>query len=248
MFDHPYDGAYGDAFYEMDAALRAKFLARAVFTKNTDLQSFSFLVDDVAKNPDAEAIPALQLVALAPKQDTPWFQTSVSTFVCAVTALARLGASLPEGPPDIGPIQMAWRHARHILYSLHRPAITREQYAVETEPHWKTLRKLRAIDVALRIFHGRWRNGDNTTTRFLEWSSSQLLPICRDTISSEHEPVSSLEKLSRYRDLRREHVEFALANIEVYGDRSDLPILTALLDNPVHCHSAIKAARAIESR
>jgi hypothetical protein len=248
LFDHPYDESYCEAFYELNAAMRTKLLARAAFTEATWSFSFSILVGELAKNPAAETIPALQRVALAPKQDTPSVQDSVSTFVSAVTALARLRAPLPEDPPVIDSIQMAWRHARHIVYSLHRPGITREDYTAESEPFWKMLHELHAIDVAMRIVHNRWQDDDDTASRLLDWSSSQLLSLCRDAIVSERKPFSSLERLRRYSDLSREHIEFALATIEAHGNRSDLPILTALLDNPIHGNSAIRAARAIESR
>jgi hypothetical protein len=247
LFDHPYEGRYCEAFYELDTAMQAKLLRRAVFTEETG-RFFSFLVRDLAKNPDVEAIPALQRVALVPTQDTPFIQESVSTFVSAVIALARLGAPLPEDPPDIDLIRTIWRHARHILYILHRPGITREEYEVESEPHWKVLYELHAIDVSMRIVHNRREDEDGKTSRFWEWSSLQLLPLCRDTIVSNREPLPCLEKLGHYNELREEHIEFALANIEAHGDRSDLPILIRLLDNPIHCNSAIKAARVIESR
>jgi hypothetical protein len=75
-----------------------------------------------------------------------------------------------------------------------------------------------------------------------------LLPLCRDTIRNNRAPVSSLKKLSQHADLRKEHIEFALEVIQAYGDRSDLLVLVPLLEDPLHCEIAIKAARAIESR
>jgi len=77
-----------------------------------------------------------------------------------------------------------------------------------------------------------------------DWSSSQLLSLCRDTIVSERESDSFAVTAnsagsgsnSRWRPSGRMATDLTCL------------LLTALLDNPIYCDSAIKAARAIESR
>jgi hypothetical protein len=210
--------------------------------------SFSFLIGELAKNPTADTTPALQGVAVRPKQNTHSMQESVSTFVSAVTALARLKAPLPEGRHDAS--EKTWHCARHILYALHSPGTTREAYTRETEDHWRRLYELHAVDVVMRIIHGRWWHDDETTARFCEWSNEQLLRLCRDTLINKPEPICFFESpyRNRYDELRSEHTQFSLSILGKYGDRSDLPILTGLIDDPIHGATAIKAARAIESR
>lgn len=234
-------------------------LARAVETKETNSLPFSCLVAEVARNPMIQMVSALQRVALVPKRDTNFIKQSVSTFVYAVIALARIGAPLPTGEPVDDAATKAWRLGGKILHIFHQRDITRGEYLLQTEDHWQLLLQLDGLDVAMRIIQDRW--DDEPASAFCEWSKHQLLRLSRAALTllledpvhgasaiKAHAPVSLFSKIHKWSALRSQHLQFALSMIDSYGDKSDLRLISVLLEDPVHGASAIKAARSIESR
>ena len=73
-------------------------------------------------------------------------------------------------------------------------------------------------------------------------------PVHGESAIKAHAPVSLFSKIHNWGYLRSQHLQFALSMIDSYGDKSDLRLITFLLEHPVHGVSAIKAARSIESR
>lgn len=248
MFDHPYDSAYGQAFYDLPEAKRAALLARAVQTEDTDSMFFSFLLMDVAKQPTAELVPALQRVASAPNANTVSIQESVSTFVTSVVCLAKISAPIPsaENEPDV--LRNAWHNMRNIIYLLHTPGMTEAEYASASDPHWKFLESEHLIDYPMRVIRDRWRDQDETSERFIAWSKERLLKMSRNVLANPQVPRSWFAAPHRESGLFTEHVLFALSILEMHGDRRDLPKIASLVDSPHFGGAALKAARSIESR
>src|SRR5262245_4395751 len=110
MFDHPYDDAYGQAFYSLSEPKRAALMVRAAQTTNTESMFFSFLLTEIAKHPTPELVPALQRVAPFPRADTISIQESVRTFVASITALAKVSAPLAAADleADDDPLRNGW--------------------------------------------------------------------------------------------------------------------------------------------
>jgi hypothetical protein len=217
MFDHPYDAAYAQAFYELSESNREMLLARAVQTDDTDSMFFSFLLTEVAKRPTAEVVPALQRVAKLPNANTISVQDSVNTFVEAIAALAKLSAPLPfdvDGP-DV--LRNGWSSMRSILYLLHTPGISPGQYARTSDQHWAYLEDEHLIDCPMRIVRHRWRDHEETSLRFLEWSKERLVRMCRDTLTRPQHPRSWFASSYHETELLGEHVQFALTILEKYG-------------------------------
>jgi hypothetical protein len=248
MFDHPYDSAYGEAFYNLSESKRKALLARAIQTDDTDSMFFSFLLTDVVKQPTPELAPALQRVASFPNANTMSIQESVSTFVTSIASLAKIPAPLPveESQPDA--LREGWRSMQNILYLLHTPGISRAEYAVRSDQYWKFLEDEHLIDYPMRIIRDRWRDQDETSARFVEWSKEQLLRMSRNALENPQIPRSWFEKLHRESELFTEHILFALSILEMYGDSRDLPLIARLVDNLHFGVAALKAARGIESR
>ncbi len=248
MFDHPYDSAYAEAFYNLSESKRKALLARAIQTDNTDSMFFSFLLTEVVKQPTPELALALQRVASFPNANTMSIQESVSTFVTSIASLAKIPAPLPaeESQPDS--LREGWRSMQNILYLLHTPGISRAEYAVRSDQYWKFLEDEHLIDYPMRIIRDRWRDQDETSARFVEWSKEQLLRMSRNALEIPQIPRSWFEKLHRESELFTEHVLFALSILEMYGDRRDLPLIASLVDNLHFGVAALKAARGIEGR
>jgi hypothetical protein len=296
--DHPFEAVYRGAYYQLAPAQRNALLARAVETEATNSLSYSFLLSEIVQNPMPQAASALQRAALAPNRDTDCIQGSVSTFVYAVIALARIGAPLPEHLSEGGAATKAWRCGAEILHTLYRRDITREQYVLLTRDKWQRLVELDGVDVAMRIIHDLWGHLNEPASMFRDWSSHQLLGLSRATLVRNkalvslfrkelrsdvrlvlsiidsygdksysklatlsledpvhgasaikaHAPVSLFSNIHKWSALRSQHLQFGLSMIDSYGDKSDLRLISFLLEDPVHGASAIKAARSIESR
>jgi hypothetical protein len=248
MFDHPYDSAYGQAYYDLPEANRAALLTRAVQTDDTNSMLFSFLLMEVAKAPTPELVPALQRVASAPAAETMSVQESVSTFATAVAALAKISAPLPATRDESDVLHNGWRSMRNILYLLYTPNMTQAEYAAASDQYWKFLEEEHLIDYPMRIARDRWSDRDRTAARFVEWSKDRLLRMCRDVLAKPQVPRSWFETPHRASGLFTEHVLFALSILEMHGDRRDLPVIASLVDSSHFGGTALKAARAIESR
>jgi hypothetical protein len=152
--------------------------------------SFRFLLTEVATNPTAELAPASQRVAIVPNANTISTQESVSTFVTSIVALAKL--SFPPFPdadePDV--LRNGWRSMRNILYLLHMPGMTQADYARASDQYWKFLEDEHLLDYPMRVIRDRWRDHDETSLRFLDWSKDRLLRMSRDALTSPRLPRS----------------------------------------------------------
>jgi hypothetical protein len=145
---------------------------------------------EVAKQPTPELVPALQRVATIPKPNTISTQESISTFVTSIAALAKLSAPLAINEANADVLHEGWRSMRNILYILRTPEMTQVEYARASDPHWNFLEAERLIDYSMRIVRDRWRDHDETTERFLNWSKERLLRISRDTLATPQSPRS----------------------------------------------------------
>jgi hypothetical protein len=177
-------------------------------------------------------------MALAPNRDTDCIQVSVSTFVYAVIALARIGAPLPQELKEGDAATRAWRCGGEILHILHRRDITRDQYLLLSGDRWQRLIELDGMDVPMRIINDSWQQSNEPPSMLRDWSSQQLLQLARATLFRNRELVS----------LFREELRLSVKNAFWIADNSfgklTLTIrrwLRRLLKDPVRGVRAIKA-------
>ena len=203
---------------------------------------------EVAKQPTTELVPALKRVASFPNANTMSIQKSVSTFVTSIASLAKIFAPLPADESQLDALREGWRSMRNILYLLHTPGISQAEYALTSDQHWTFLESEHLIDYPMRIVRDRWRDHDETSAQFMEWSKERLLKMSRDTLANPQIPRSWFASSHRQSELLSEHVQFALSILEAYGDRRDLPMIVSLVDNAHFGVAALSAARGIEGR
>jgi energy-coupling factor transporter ATP-binding protein EcfA2 len=248
MFDHPFGAAYARAFYDLPDATRQALLARAVKTTDTNSMFFSFLLSEIATNPTAAFVPALQQVAYYPNANTVSIQESMSTFVSSISSLAKIAAPLPPDKDERDAPHRGWQCIRHILYVLHTSGITQAEYQRRSEEHWRFLESERLIDHPMRIVSDRWRDRDETSARLLEWSKEYLLTMSREFLARAEPARSWFANPHDEKERFLQQTQFALSVLGMYGDRSDLPSVVALIDDDALGLPAMKAARGIESR
>ncbi|CAM5771851.1 hypothetical protein LMIY3S_03647 [Labrys miyagiensis] len=247
QFDHPYDGAYVEAFNELSAAKKEALFARAVETTETCSMFYSFLLTEVARSPTSQTVAALQRVASVPMRDTSSTQESVSTFVMAIVALAELGVPLLPADHENDPLMQSWHSMGRILFALHTPGTTPAEYEVAAHGDWSWLEHEELIDCPMRILRDRWRDNDQTSERFLEWSKERLLRMSRANLKNKPTPRSWF-RFPEGAKLAYEHEKFSLGILGQHGNRSDLPIIAAFVDNTALGTFALQAAQAIEKR
>ncbi|MBY5747440.1 NERD domain-containing protein [Rhizobium leguminosarum] len=250
IYDHPFDGLYAQAFNEMSQADRDKFLLFALHTSNSESMFFSFLIAEIAQNPFTEAAPRLQELSRLPRVPTHSVQDSVVCFTAAVKALAALRASVSSASEPKSAVEQTWHLAASILRVFYEPDISKEDYIQRTLGDWQNLTRLHpaSLDVVIRISRDRWSSQDADETRLLEWSARPILSICRQVLDSDDDPASLFPGGPFGVGARPEQIGFCLQVAGAYGDRSDLPRIVPLLNEPVHGSAALNAARRIESR
>jgi hypothetical protein len=247
LFDHPYDAAYAEAFYDLSEERREALLLRAAQTGDVDSMFFGFLLIEIAKHPTMELAPALRRAAIVPNANTTSIHESIRTFVASVVSLAKLSVPLDDDDhPDV--LRKAWHSMRNILHLMHTPGMTQAEYVRVSDRDWTFIESEHLLDYPMRIVRDRWLDTDETSVRLLEWSKDRLLRMSRAALVNPRPPRSWFAHPHRESELFREHVEFALSILEMYGDRSDLPAITALIESQKFGTSALKAARGIESR
>ncbi|MBA8909912.1 nuclease-related domain-containing protein [Aminobacter ciceronei] len=249
IYDHPFDGLYAEAFNEMNPADRDKLLLFALHTSNSESMFFSFLIAEIAQHPFIEAAPRLQELARLPRVPTHSVQDSVGCFTVAVKALAALRASGSSTSEAKSAVEQAWHLAASILRAFYEPDISKEEYIQRTLGDWQNLSRLHpaSLDVVIRISRDRWNSQDADEAKLLEWSAGSILSICRLVLDSDDDPVSLFPDGPFGVGTRPEQIGFCLRVVGAYGDRSDLPRIVPLLNDPAHGSAALNAARRIES-
>lgn len=254
QFDHPYDGAYWEAWSDLPSDDRKTLLAMAA--QNVDRHSMFTppLLADLASYGDPVTGPIVaQWTALPPKKEV-MMQDTIRTFEMAHAALARLHHPLPDRSAEVlSPADHALLACGEIIYWLNRDDLTQTERRLNCAAPLAVLSR-HADGVAaavLREFSGSDHTFSESAARLpgsepVATSITQHFP---DEITSIYR--AALEQPARqtgYFEFFRvdDVIEKALASLGHAGYANDIQLLRAWSLHPKHGHAAVRAIKALE--
>ena len=96
QFDHPYDGAYCEAWNDLSGDDRKALQVMAAKSIDRDSTFTPSLIAEVASHSDRTVGPIIERWNGIAAQEDAFFQDSIRTFEMAYAALARLRCPLPD--------------------------------------------------------------------------------------------------------------------------------------------------------
>lgn len=256
QFDHPYDGAYWEAWGDLSVNDRNALLLMAA--KDVDrLSLFSVpLLAEVASCGDPAAGTVIApWTALPPKKEVMQ-QDAIRTFAMAHAALARLGYPLPDRSPEAAsPAEQALLACGAIIYWLNREDISMAERRLKcAEPLATLSRHEQGVSAAVigefsdadRMFYEsakRLPGSEPLATSFAEHFPNEVAAIYRAALE---QPVRQAGYFEFFRN--DDVMQKALANLGYLGDASDVPLLRAWSVHPNYGHVAVRAIKKIEER
>ncbi|MET3524421.1 nuclease-related domain-containing protein [Mesorhizobium abyssinicae] len=254
QFDHPYDGAYWEAWGALTSDDRNALLLLAA--QDVDRQSmFSApLLAEVASSGDPAAGTAIaSWTALPPKKEV-MMQDAVRTFEMAHAALARLHYPLPDRSAEAAsPADHAFLACGAIIYWLNRDDLSKAERIVNCGAPLATLsRHEHGVAAAvIREFSGaghmfeesarRLPGSEPVVTSFAEDFPNEIAAIYRAALEQPTRQSGYFE-FFRIDDVMQK----ALANLGKVGDAADIPLLRAWAIHPGYGHVAVRAIKRIE--
>ena len=248
QFDHPFDSAYINVIDELSKEQRLTLMRLACMGASEYSFFLGSLMDKLASEGDALAVPAILRWARLPDPATPVGQNSVEIYISALMALGKLQSDLPveSCPIGLGPREDAMSACGIIYHWLQR-----RTRAAETEPPVMAALEVlsadpsRAIGVLCEISQtiiGHDTRGTLLVTTF----PARMVILARAALQLEG-PIEGY--LSGPHFFGRSNAErFAISMIGSFGGTEDLPLLRTFVDQVDLSRSARKALAAIETR
>ncbi|HML91880.1 NERD domain-containing protein [Methyloceanibacter sp.] len=254
QFDHPYDGAYCQAWNDLSGDDRKALQVMAAKSVDRDSMFTPSLIAEVASHSDQIVGPIIERwTGLPPKKDA-FFQDSIRTFEMAYAALARLRCPLPDRSAEaVSAADHALLACGRLLYWLNRDDLPFSERKSNCAAPLAILSR-HETGVAAAVV-GEFFRSDHM---FAE--SARRLPGSEPVVNSfgqffpdEVAAIyrAALEKptlQSGYFEFFRieDVIEKALVNVGRFGRASDIPLLRAWSIYPDLGRFAIQAIREIE--
>ena len=253
QFDHPYDGAYCEAWNDLTGDDRKALLLMAAQSVECGSMFAPSLIADIASyaDPVAGAIIA-RYAALPPKKEV-FRNDAIRSFGMAYVALARLHCPLPDLSAEaLSPPDQALLACGEIFYWLNRDDLSQAERRQKCAGPLAILSRHKSgAAAAVGEFFG-------SDVMFSE--STKRLPGLEPVVTSfgRDFPVevaaiyrAALEQPTRqigYFEFFRvgDVIENALTILGRFGNASDIPLLRAWSIHPDHGQSAIHAIKMIE--
>lgn len=254
QFDHPYDGAYCEAWNDLSGEERKALLFMAAQGAEGHSMFTPSLIAEVASFADAAAAPILAHWTAAPPKKEVIIQDGIRTFEIAHAGLARLRCPLPDCSAEaVSAADQALMACGRILYWLNRddlPISERKSNCVAS----LAILSRHETGVAAAVI------GEFFRTDHMFAESARRLPGSEPMVTSFGQFFpdgvaaiyrAALEKLaiqSGYFEFFRvdDVIEKALVNLGRFGRTSDIPLLRAWTIHPDLGRFAIQAIREIE--
>lgn len=256
QFDHPYDGAYWEAWGDLSVSDRNALLLMAA--KDVDrLSLFSVpLLAEVASCGDPAAGTVIAPWTVLPPKKEVMQQDAIRTFAMAHAALARLCYPLPDRSAEAAsPAEQALLACGAIIYWLNREDVSTTERGLKcAEPLATLSRHEHGVAAAIigefsdadRMFYEsakRLPGSEPLATSFAEHFPNEIAAIYRAALEQPARQAGYFE-FFRNDDVMQK----ALANLEYLGDASDVPLLRAWSVHPSFGHVAVRAIKRIEER
>ncbi len=249
QFDHPFDSAYINVVEGLSNEHRLTLMRLACMGASEYSFFVGSLMDNLASEGDALAVPAISRWARLPDPTTSIRQNAVEIYISALMALGKLQSDLPAEscPMGLGPREDAMSACGLIYYWLQR----RTCEAAEAEPpvvaalEALSVNPSRAIGVLSEISQsiiGHDPRGTLLVTAF----PARMVMLARAALQRGG-PMEGY--FSGPHSFGRSDAErFAISMIGSYGGAEDLPLLRTFVDQVDLSGSARKALAAIETR
>jgi hypothetical protein len=254
QFDHPYDGAYCEAWSDLSSDDRKSLLFMAAQVAEGDSMFTPPLVAEVASHADSVAGPILaRWTALPPKKGV-MVGDAIGSFEIAHAALARLRCPLPD---HSAAAESSADHALlacgAIVYWLNREDLSRAERRQNcTGPLAVLLQHETGVAAAVV--------GEFFRSDLMFAESAKRLPGSEPVVTSFYRDFpdeiaaiyrAALEHPTRqtgyFEFFRADNViEKALTSLGRFGNASDIPLLRAWSIHPDHGRSAVRAIKTIE--
>ncbi len=254
QFDHPYDGAYWEAWNDLSPADQKALLVMAARGTENESMFVPSLIGELASHADPTVGTLIARWMALPPTKQAMMHDAIRDFEMAHAALARLRCPLPERPAAIpSPAAEALLACGEILYWLNRDDLPLTDRKLKCTAPLSVLSRHEA-GVAAAVT-GEFFRSDGM---FAE--SAKRLPGSGPVVTSfghafPDEVASiyraALEKptiQTGYFDFFRieEVIENALVNLGRFGDASDTRLLRLWSVHPDFGRSAIRAIKEIE--
>lgn len=254
QFDHPYDGAYCEAWSELSSDDRKSLLFMAAQAAEGDSMFTPPLVAEVASHADPAAGTILARWTAPPPKKQAMVGDAIRSFEIAHAALARLRCPLPDHSAEAAsPADHALLACGAIVYWLNREDLPRAERRHNcARPLAVLLQHESGVAAAVVGAFSRSDSMFSESAKRLPGSEPVITSFDRD-FPEEIAAIyrAALEHPTRqtgYFEFFRvdDVIEKALVNLGCFGNARDIPLLRAWSIHPDHGHSAVRAIKTIE--
>ncbi len=249
QFDHPFDSAYINVVDDLSKEQRLALMRLACMGASEYSFFVGSLMDKLAGEGDALAVPAILRWARLPDPTTPVRQNAVEIYISALMALGKLQSDLPveSCPMGLGPREDAMSACGRIYYWLQRRTgeAVGAELSVVAALEALSVDPSRAIGVLCEISHsiiGRDPRGTLLVAAF----PTRMVTLARAALQREG-PMEGYFSGPHFFG-RSDAERFAISMIGSYGGPEDLPLLRTFVDQVDLSGSARKAIAAVETR
>lgn len=256
QFDHPYDGAYCQAWNDLADDERNALLLMAIHSAQLISMFTPSLIAEVALHVGVMAGPVLVRWTALPSKKEGIVGDAAHSFAMAYVALARLHFPLPERSIEaVSPAECAFLACGEIFYWLNRDDLSRTERKHNARSSIAVLLQ-HETGVAATVL------GEFFRSDFMFSENANRLPGVEPVVMSISQDfpdeVAAIFRAALQRPtIQTGYYEFfrvedtlekALTNVGYFGNKSDIPLLRAWLSNSNFGHSAVRAIKMIEER
>jgi hypothetical protein len=254
QFDHPYDGAYCEAWNELSSDDQKSLLFMAARVAESDSMFTPTLIAEVASHADSAAGTVLARWTALPPKNGVIAGDVILSFKIAHAALARLRCPLPDRSMETAsPADRAVLACGATVYWLNRDDLPLSQRRHNCElPFAELLQHETGVAAAVVGAFFRSDHLFSECAKRLPGSEPAITSFDRDF----RDEVSAIYRAALEHPMRQtgyfeffridDVIEKALSHLGRCGDPRDIPLLRAWSVHPTHGHLAISAIKTIE--
>lgn len=253
-FDHPYDGAYCEAWGDLsDDDRKALLLMAAQGVDHTSMFTPALIAEVASYGDQATRSIISRWTALPPKKEV-MAQDAVRTFEMAHAALARLHCPLPNRSTEaLLPAEEAFLACGAIIYWLNRDDLSAAERRLNCAGPLSILAR-HELGVAAAVI-SKFLDSD-----LIFSESAQRLPGSEPLVTSINrdfpDEIAAIYRAALEQPTQQsgyfeffqvdEVIEEALENLGSLGNSNDIPQLRIWSVHPRHGHKAVRAIKTIE--
>jgi DNA replication protein DnaC len=253
QIDHPYDGAYCQAWSELSIQEQKTLLFMAA--QAADYHSFfiSLLITNLAAFNDLSIISPILRWTIPPVTESSMPQQDVGNFIIANIALARLGYDLNETHlnDDVSDPVQAMYIVGKIFYWLNQIDLAMEERTRQSSKRMNIFMKHKhAASVIYEVnranccfeYHIPNLPGDENTLSSLEiYFSKELAEICRQALQDPEKQIGYFA----FTDVE-DVIKFLLDSLGAWGTQLDIQLIRKWTSYPKFGSHALKAIKCLE--